>query len=56
VTSSALLILLELVLGNLYAIFGVIYARAVVEVFIFIAYLVAIAKLRNAPAQENAKN
>lgn len=55
VTSSVLLILLELVLGNLFSAYGVIYARAVVEVFIFVAYLVAVARVRNEPVYADEK-
>jgi O-antigen/teichoic acid export membrane protein len=55
VTSAALLILLEFVLGSIFSVYGVIYARAVVEVLIFTAYLVAIARVRNEPIDANAK-
>ena len=51
ITSSVLLIGLEIVLGKFFSVYGIIYARAVMEVFIFIAYLVAIAKVRGKPAE-----
>lgn len=45
--SSALLMVgLELFLGTLFSVYGIIYSRAVVELFIFVAYLIAIAKVR----------
>jgi O-antigen/teichoic acid export membrane protein len=46
ISSAALMILLEIVLGKLFSVYGVIYARAIVEAFIFIAYLVAVTKVR----------
>jgi len=52
-TSAVLLILLEIILGKLFSVYGIIYSRAVVEVFIFIAYLVAVTKIRRKPI--NAK-
>jgi len=53
ITSAVLLILLEILLGKLFSVYGIIYSRAVVEVFIFIAYLVAVTKIRKKPI--NAK-
>lgn len=49
--SAVLLIGLEIVLGKLFSVYGVIYARAVMEIFTFTAYLVAIAKVRHKPAE-----
>lgn len=46
ISSAALMIVLEIVLGKLFSVYGVIYARAIVEAFIFIAYLVAVTKVR----------
>lgn len=49
VSAAALMLLLELVLGKFFAAYGVIYARAVMEIFIFTAYLWAIAKIKKRP-------
>ena len=53
ITSAVLLILLEILLGKLFSVYGIIYSRFVVEVFIFIAYLAAVTKIRKKPI--NAK-
>ncbi len=53
ITSAALLISLEIILGKLFSVYGIIYSRAVGEVFIFVAYLVAVTKIRSKPI--NAK-
>jgi O-antigen/teichoic acid export membrane protein len=50
-TSAVMLIGLEIILGKLFSVYGVIYARAVMEIFTFVAYLVAIAKVRNKPVK-----
>jgi hypothetical protein len=47
------MILLEIILGKLFSVYGIIYSRAVMEVFIFIAYLVAVTKIRNKPVNVN---
>ncbi|MFC2146032.1 oligosaccharide flippase family protein [Acidobacteriota bacterium] len=50
--SSALLMMgLELLLGHFFSVMGIIYSRAVMELFIFIAYLIAIAKVRHNPLE-----
>jgi O-antigen/teichoic acid export membrane protein len=50
--SSALLMMgLELLLGHFFSVMGIIYSRAVMELFIFIAYIIAIAKLRPIPLE-----
>jgi O-antigen/teichoic acid export membrane protein len=50
--SSALLLMgLELLLGHFFSVMGIIYSRAVIELFIFIAYLIAIAKIRHNPLE-----
>jgi len=50
--SSALLMMgLELLLGHFFSVMGIIYSRAVMELFIFIAYLIAIAKIRHHPLE-----
>jgi O-antigen/teichoic acid export membrane protein len=46
ITSAILMIMLEGILGKLYLIYGIIAARAVVELFLFIAYLMAIKKIK----------
>jgi O-antigen/teichoic acid export membrane protein len=46
ISSAVLMIGLESILGVLYSVQGIIYTRGVVELFIFIAYFVAIAKIR----------
>jgi len=53
ITSAALMILLEIILGKLFSVYGIICSRAVVEVFIFIAYLVAVTKIRDKPMNVN---
>jgi PST family polysaccharide transporter len=53
ITSAALLISLEIILGKLFSVYGIIYSRVVGEVFIFVAYLVAVTKIRSKPI--NAK-
>lgn len=53
ITSAVLMILLEIILGKLFSVYGIIYSRAVIEVFIFIAYLVAVTKIRNKPINSN---
>ena len=46
--SSALLMIgLEISLGTLFSVKGIIYSRAVMELFIFTAYIIAIAKIRH---------
>lgn len=45
ITSAALMISLEFVLGILFSIKGIICTRAIVEMFIFSAYLIALAKI-----------
>ena len=50
--SSALLMMgLELLLGHFFSVMGIIYSRAVMELFVFIAYLIAIAKIRPNPVE-----
>lgn len=49
VASAVLVIALEFILGHFFSVHGIIYSRAVMELFIFIAYLVAIAKIRKRP-------
>lgn len=49
VTSAILVIGLELFLGHFFSVEGIIYARIIMEVFIFTAYLVAIEKIRRHP-------
>jgi O-antigen/teichoic acid export membrane protein len=50
--SSALLMMgLELLLGHFFSVMGIIYSRAVTELFIFIAYLIALAKIRHNPQE-----
>lgn len=44
-SSSIILILLNITLGCLYSVYGVILARAVVEIFIFTAYWITIKKI-----------
>ncbi|UCH94981.1 MAG: oligosaccharide flippase family protein [Candidatus Aminicenantes bacterium] len=52
--SSALLMIgLELLLGHFFSVMGIIYSRAAMELFIFIAYLIAIAKIRHQPLEAN---
>jgi len=47
ITSAILMLLLEVILGKLYLIYGIISARAVVELFLFVAYLLALKKIKN---------
>ncbi|MCP5054851.1 MAG: oligosaccharide flippase family protein [bacterium] len=47
ITSALLLTGLQIVLGIFFSVYGVIYARAVMELFIFIAYLIALKKVTN---------
>jgi O-antigen/teichoic acid export membrane protein len=50
--SSALLMMgLEFLLGHFFSVMGIIYSRAVMELFIFIAYLIALAKIRHNPQE-----
>jgi O-antigen/teichoic acid export membrane protein len=53
ISSAVLMILLEIILGKLFSVYGIIYSRIVVEVFIFIAYLVAVTKIRHKPININ---
>ncbi|MCP4157965.1 MAG: oligosaccharide flippase family protein [bacterium] len=46
IISAALMILLEFVLGKFWSVYGIIYARAVTEIFIFVAYFVTLAKIK----------
>ena len=46
ISSALLMIGLEILLGHLFSVMGIIYSRVVTELFIFIAYLIAIAKVR----------
>jgi O-antigen/teichoic acid export membrane protein len=46
ISSALLMIGLEIVLGHLFSVMGIIYSRAVMELFVFIAYLVALVKVR----------
>lgn len=50
--SSALLMMgLEFLLGHFLSVMGIIYSRAVMELFIFIAYFIALAKIRHNPQE-----
>jgi O-antigen/teichoic acid export membrane protein len=49
ISSAVLMVTLELVLGNLFSVHGIIYSRAAMELFIFAAYLFALAKIRHNP-------
>jgi O-antigen/teichoic acid export membrane protein len=51
VSSALLMIGLELLLGHFFSVMGIIYSRAVMELFIFIAYLIAMAKIRENPVE-----
>jgi len=51
ISSAVLLIGLEFTLGTFFSVEGIIFARAVVELFIFVSYLVAIAKIRHKPIE-----
>ena len=46
ITTAALLIGLELVLGKLFAVYGVLWARVIVELLIFFAFLVVVSKAK----------
>ncbi len=46
ISSAILMMGLELLLGHFFSVMGIIYSRAVMELFIFIAYLIAITKIR----------
>lgn len=50
-SSALLLIGLEVLLGTLFSVQGIIYSRAVMELFIFTAYLIAIAKIKHKPIE-----
>ncbi|MCP5106211.1 MAG: oligosaccharide flippase family protein, partial [bacterium] len=49
ITSAVLLVVLEVILVIFFSAYGAIYARAVMEIFIFIAYLTAVTKIRGKP-------
>jgi len=49
VISAGLMIGLQFLLGKFFSVYGIIYARAVMELFIFVAYLVALVRIRNKP-------
>jgi len=49
VASAVLVVGLEFLLGLFFSVKGIIYARAVLELFIFVAYLVAISRIRKNP-------
>jgi O-antigen/teichoic acid export membrane protein len=51
ISSALLMIGLELLLGHFFSVMGIIYSRAAMELFIFIAYLIAIAKVRHIPLE-----
>jgi O-antigen/teichoic acid export membrane protein len=51
ISSALLMIGLEFLLGHFFSVMGIIYSRAVMELFIFIAYLIAIAKVRHIPLE-----
>lgn len=53
VGSAVLLVGLESVLGKLFSVEGVIYARAVMELVVFTAYLAAFAKIRHKPVEND---
>jgi O-antigen/teichoic acid export membrane protein len=53
ISSAVLLIGLEFTLGTFFSVEGIICARAVVELFIFVCYLVAIAKIRHKPIESD---
>jgi O-antigen/teichoic acid export membrane protein len=46
VSSALAMIGLEILLGHFFSVMGIIYSRAAIELFIFIAYLIAIKKIR----------
>jgi O-antigen/teichoic acid export membrane protein len=46
ISTAALLILLELVLGHLFSVYGVVWARGIVELLIFTAFLIASLKTK----------
>ncbi len=49
VSSAVLMILLEVILGNLFSIEGIIISRALVELFIFSTYLIAVTRRASRP-------
>lgn len=51
ISNAALLILLELVLGDLFSVYGVVWARGIVELLIFSAFLIAAAKTKSPSAR-----
>jgi O-antigen/teichoic acid export membrane protein len=53
IVSAFLMIGLEFLLGFLLSLNGIIYSRAVMELFIFIAYLIAMGKVRHKPIEND---
>lgn len=53
ISSAILMIGLEFLLGFLLSLKGIIYSRAAMELFIFVAYLIAIAKVRHKPSEND---
>ncbi len=53
ISSAFLMIGLEFLLGFLLSLKGIIYSRAAMELFIFVAYLIAIAKVRHKPIEDD---
>jgi O-antigen/teichoic acid export membrane protein len=53
ISSAALMIGLEFLLGFLLSLKGIIYSRAAMELFIFVAYLIAMAKVRHKPIEND---
>lgn len=49
ITAAVLMILMEIVLGRLFSVHGVICSRAVMEILIFVGYLAAVTKVRTIP-------
>lgn len=45
-SSTLLLIALELILGRKFLVYGIIYARAIIELFLFSAYFIIITRIR----------
>jgi O-antigen/teichoic acid export membrane protein len=51
ISTAALMILLEFILGKLFSVYGVLCARGIVELLIFSGFLVAAAKAKNPSAR-----
>jgi len=51
ISSALLMIGLEFLLGHFFSVMGIIYSRAVMELFIFIGYLIAMTKIRDNPLE-----